>query len=223
MFGQLGLQQRARELFRRAVAARPDVPQYLFNLAAAEADDPARSAMPKHIATRRLHATVVTGSPTTFAQTFEFRSHDRNHIDEMEALLRDGRLSEPGEIMLRFALGKECEDIELWGRAFDHVEAGCNLQRRSLSRDLAAEIGEIDAIIHAHTRRWIESAPRGRAEAAPVFVTGLPRTGTTLVERIIASHSAMHSFGETSAFAAEMRRVMAERPSGRDLEGIGKR
>jgi hypothetical protein len=125
--------------------------------------------------------------------------------------------------MLRFALGKECEDLELWDRAFAHVKAGCNLQRRSLSRDPSVEIGEVDAIIHAHTRRWIEAAPRGYAGAAPVFVTGLPRTGTTLVERIIASHSAMHSAGETSAFAAEMRRAMAERPSERDLEGIGRR
>ena len=51
----------------------------------------------------------------------------------------------------------------------------------------------------------------------------MPRTGTTLVERIIASHSAMHSVGETSAFAAEMRCTMAQRPGGQDLEGIGRR
>ena len=65
-------------------------------------------------------------------------------------------------------------------------------------------------IIQAHTRNWIDTAPAGYAAAAPVFVTGLPRTGTTLVERIIASHSAMRSVGETSAFAAEMRRAMAD-------------
>jgi len=222
MFGLLGLQQRARELFRRAVAARPDIPQYLFNLAAAERMIGALSDAETHcdaaIACDRHY-----GLAHYLRSDLRIQSPDRNHIDEMEALLREGQLSAPGEIMLRFALGKECEDLELWGPAFDHVEAGCNLQHRSLSRDPAAEIGEIDAIIHAHTRRWIESAPRGRAEAAPIFVTGLPRTGTTLVERIIASHSAMHTVGETSAFAAEMRRAMAERPGGRDLEDIGMR
>src|SRR5262249_4165754 len=142
---------------------------------------------------------------------------------EMEALIGEGGLSTPNEIMLRFALGKECEDIGRWDRAFDHVEAGCNLQHRSLPRDPAGEIREIDAIINAHTRSWIEAAPRGYSDAAPIFVTGLPRTGTTLVERIIASHSAMHSVGETSAFAAEMRRSMTGAPGGRDLEGIGRR
>jgi tetratricopeptide (TPR) repeat protein len=222
MFGLLGLQQRARELFRRAVAAQPDVSQYLFNLAAAERMIGALSDAEAHCDAAIAHDRHY-GLAHYLRSDLRIQSPDRNHIDEMEALLQEGRLSPPSEIMLRFALGKECEDLERWGRAFDHVEAGCNLQRRSLPRDPAAEIDEIDAIIHAHTRRWIESAPRGCTGAAPVFVTGLPRTGTTLVERIIASHSAMHSVGETSTFAAEMRRAMAERPGGRDLEGIGRR
>jgi tetratricopeptide (TPR) repeat protein len=222
MFGMLGLQQRAIELFRRAVLGRSDVPQYLFNLAAAErmigALDDAEAHCDAAIACDRHY-----GLAHYLRSDLRIQSHDRNHIDEMEALIGQGGLSPPSEIMLRFALGKEYEDIELWGRAFDHVEAGCNLQRRSLPRDPAAEIGEIDAIIQAHTRRWIEAAPRGYVDAAPVFITGLPRTGTTLAERIIGSHSAMHSVGETGAFAAEMRRAMAERQGGSDPEGIGRR
>lgn len=222
MFGLLGLQQRAREFFRRAVALKPGVPQYLFNLAAAE-------RMIGALADAEVHCDAAIACDRRYGLTHYLRSdlriqsRERNHVDEMEALIAEGRLSAPSEIMLRFALGKECEDLERWDRAFAHVEAGCNFQRRSLPRDPAAEIGEVDAIIQAHTRRWIDAAPRGYADAAPVFVTGLPRTGTTLVERIIASHSAMHSVGETSAFAAEMRRTMAERPRGRDLEGIGRR
>lgn len=222
MFGLLGLQGRARELFRRAVALKPGVPQYLFNLAAAE-------RMVGALADAEAHcdAAIVCdrryGLAHYLRSDLRIQSPDRHHVDEMEAVIAKERLSAPSEIMLRFALGKECEDLELWDRAFIHVEAGCNLQHRSLPRDPAAEIGEVDAIIQAHTRRWLEAAPRGYADAAPVFVTGLPRTGTTLVERIIASHSAMHSVGETSAFAAEMRRAMAERPGSRDLEGIGRR
>ena len=222
MFGLLGLQQRAREFFCRAVALKPGVPQYLFNLAAAERMIGALGDAEAHcdaaIACDRRY-----GLAHYLRSDLRIQSSERNHVDEMEAVIAEGRLLAPSEIMLRFALGKECEDLERWDRAFVHVEVGCNLQRRSLPRDPAAEIGEVDAIIQAHTRRWIDAAPRGYAGAAPVFVTGLPRTGTTLVERIIASHSAMHSVGETSAFAAEMRRTMTERPRGRDLEGIGRR
>lgn len=222
MFGLLGLQQQARELFRRAVALKANVPQYLFNLAAAE-------RMIGALGDAEAHCDAAIACDRRYGLAYYLRSdlriqsNDRNHVDEMEAVIAEGHLSALNEIMLRFALGKECEDLERWDRAFAHVEAGCNLQRRSLPRDPASEIGEVDAIIQAHTRRWIDAAPRGYSDAAPVFVTGLPRTGTTLVERIIASHSAMHSVGETSAFAAEMRRTMAERPGGHDLEGIGRR
>jgi hypothetical protein len=222
MFGLLGLQDRARELFRRAVAERPDVPQYLFNLASAERMIGALADAEAHC-DRAIARDRHYGLAHYLRSDLRIQTADRNHVAEMEALVGDGQLSVPSEIMLRFALGKECEDLELNDRAFDHVEAGCKLQRGSLVQDPAAELRTIEAIVDAHTRRWIETAPRGHASVAPVFVAGLPRTGTTLVERIIGSHPAMHSVGETGAFAAEMRRAMTEQPGGRDLESVGKR
>jgi hypothetical protein len=198
------------------------VPQYLFNLAATE-------RMTGALAESEAHCDAAIARDRHYGLAHYLRADlriqtpDRNHIGEMEALIAEGKLSGPSEVMLRFALGKECEDLELYDRAFGHVQAGCELQHRALAREPAAEIGEIDAIIQAHTRNWIDTAPAGYTSAAPVFVTGLPRTGTTLVERIIASHSAMQSVGETSAFAAEMRRAIADRSAAHDLAGIGKR
>jgi tetratricopeptide (TPR) repeat protein len=222
IFGLLGLHGKADELFRRAAAARPNVPQYLFNLAATE-------RMTGALAESEAHSDAAIARDPHYGLAHYLRSDlriqtlDRNHIGEMEALIGEGKLSGPSEVMLRFALGKECEDLEQYDRAFGHVQAGCELQHRALARDPAVEIGEIDAIIRSHTRNWIDTAPAGYAAAAPVFVTGLPRTGTTLVERIIASHSAMRSVGETSAFAAEMRRAVADRSAAHDLDGIGRR
>ena len=222
IFGLLGLHEKARQCFLHAVAARPDVPQYLFNLAAtermtgalvaAEANCDAAIALDRHY-----------GLAHYLRSDLRIQSADRNHIDEMEALILEGKLARPSEVMLRFALGKEYEDLDRHDRAFDHVDAGCDLQRRLLAHDHAAEIAEIDRIIQTHTRSWIDAAPSGYSAAAPVFVAGLPRTGTTLVERIIASHPAMSSVGETSAFATEMRRAMKGSPSGGDLADIGRR
>ena len=222
IFGLLGLHEKAKQLFLRAVAGRPDVPQYLFNLAATE-------RMTGALKEAEAHSDAAIARDRHYGLAHYLRSDlriqtaDRNHIEEMEALVREGRLTGPSEVLLRFALGKECEDLERHDRAFEHVEAGCVLQHRLLARDPAAEIGEIDGIIRAHSRRWLDTAPVGYGSAAPVFVTGLPRTGTTLVERIIASHSAMHSVGETSAFAAEMRHAMVKSPTGSELAAIGER
>jgi tetratricopeptide (TPR) repeat protein len=220
IFGLLGLHQRAKEFFQRAVAARPDVPQYLFNLAATE-------RMTGALAGAEAHCDAAIARDRHFGLAHYLRSDlriqsaERNHIEEMEALIREGKLAGPSEVMLRFALGKECEDLDLHDRAFEHVDAGCALQHRSAAYDHAAKIAEIDRIIGSHTRSWLAAAPSGYSAAAPVFVAGLPRTGTTLVERIIASHPAMSSAGETSAFAAEMSRAM--KATSTDLAELGKR
>jgi len=232
IYGLLGLHRRAREFFLRAVASRPDVPQYLFNLAATErmtgALDEAEANCDAAIALDRHY-----GLAHYLRSDLRVQSAKRNHIEEMEALIRDGKLALPNEVMLRFALGKECEDLAMEDlgmdvlgmhhRAFGHVDAGCRLQRRSIAYDPATEIAEIDRIIGTHTRAWIDAAPSGYSGAAPVFVAGLPRTGTTLVERIIASHPAIDSAGETGAFAAEMRRAMKDTSSEADPAGIGQR
>jgi tetratricopeptide (TPR) repeat protein len=222
IFGLLGLHHRAKDFFLRGVAGRPDVPQYLFNLAATErmtgALDEAEAHCDAAIARDPLY-----GLAHYLRSDLRVQTPDRNHIEEMEVLIRDGRLARPSEVMLRFALGKECEDLDMHARAFAHVDAGCHLQHRAMTHDAAAELAEVDRIIHTHTRAWIDAAPQGHSAAAPVFVAGLPRTGTTLVERIIASHPRMDSAGETGAFAAEMRRALKDTSSKADLAGLGKR
>jgi tetratricopeptide (TPR) repeat protein len=222
IFGLLGLHEKARQFFLRAVAARPDVPQYLFNLAATErmigALDEAEAHCDAAIARDRHY-----GLAHYLRSDLRIQTSERNHIEEMEALICEGELARPSEVMLRFALAKEYDDLDRHDRAFDHVDAGCDLQHRSIMHDGAAEIAEIDRIIRTQTRTWLEGAPAGYLAAAPVFVAGLPRTGTTLVERIIASHPAMNSAGETGAFAAEMHRALRGTSSGGQPADIGRR
>jgi len=222
MFGLLGLHERAAGFFARAVAVKRNEPQYLFNLAATE-------RMTGALAEAEIHCDAAIALSKRYALAHYLRSDlriqtpARNHIEEMEALVGANALPGPDEVLLRFALGKECEDLERFERAFDHVEAGCRLQHALLCAEPARGLAEIDQIIGAHTRDWIRSAPSGYASAAPVFVTGLPRTGTTLVERIVASHPALRSVGETSAFATVMQRATTDRSAGADPAIIGRR
>ncbi len=221
IFGLLGLHQRAADLFHRAVAARPHVPQYLFNLAATE-------RMTGQLQDAEAHCDAAIAQDRRYSRAHYLRADlrtqtsERNHIDEMESLIREGNLPWSDEVMLRFALAKECEDLDLNARAFDHVEAGSKLHRRSITYDSGAEIAEIDRIIGTQTRAGLASCKSGYADAAPVFVLGLPRTGTTLVERIIASHEAMTSAGETAAFAAAARRAHQAGSGSLDLTAIGR-
>jgi tetratricopeptide (TPR) repeat protein len=222
IFGLLGLHTRAVELFRRAVAARPDVSQYLFNLAATE-----RMMGELDIAEAHCDAAIALDRRYSLAHylrsDLRIQTPERNHIAEMEQLILERKPGWQGEVLLRFALGKEYEDLDEHERSFAHAAAGCDLQRGSMSYDAGAEIAEIDRIIRTQTRTWTASCPPGFSAADPVFVVGLPRTGTTLVERIIASHGAMVAAGETGAFAAEVRRGMQARRDGLDLSDVGRR
>ena len=220
IFGLLGLHDRAKSLLLRAVASRADVPQYLFNLAATERMVGALADAEAHC-DAGLALDQAYGLAHYLRADLRIQSKDRNHVAEMEAILSERKLSPPSEIMVRFALGKECEDLERYERAFDHVEAGCALQRRLLG-ETRSGVAEIEQIIGTHTQNWVESAPAGHAGAKPVFVIGLPRTGTTLVERILASHPALSSVGETSAFAAALRHATANGEARGDPASLGR-
>jgi Flp pilus assembly protein TadD len=222
IFGLLGLHARALDLFRRAVATRPDVPQYLFNLAATE-------RMTGMLEAAEAHCDAAIGRDRAYCLAHYLRSdlriqtQDRNHIAEMERLLSAQTLRWSDEVMLRFALAKEYEDLDQHAQSFAQVAAAGALQRRSISYDAGAEIADIDRIIHTQTRAWLAACPAGFADADPVLVVGLPRTGTTLVERIIASHSAVLAAGETGAFATEQRRAGRSGPAGFDPAELGRR
>jgi Flp pilus assembly protein TadD len=224
IFGMLGQHRRAVELFRRAIAARPDVSQYLVNLAAtermlgllADADTHCRLAIAQNPGYTLAHY---------IRSDLRVQSADRNHIAEMESLLEGGGLDWRSTVLLRYALGKECEDVEAHERAFAHVAAGARLLRQHTDYDVRADIAAVERAIATQNRSWLAALARNGSAAAPVFVCGLPRTGTTLVERIIAAHSAVDSVGETGVFPAQAARALGVRPavSVPDFDRLGER
>lgn len=221
IFGMLGLHQRALESSKCAVAACPRMAQYLFNLAATE-------RMLGQLEAAERHCNDAVAINPSYCLAHYLRSDlciatlDRNYIAEMESIFREQRLASAAEILLRFALGKEYEDIGQYVRAFEHIAAANELHRASIDYDPKAEIAEIERIIGVHSRNWLASCPQGCRQAKPIFVVGLPRTGTTLVERILAGHSALTSIGETSAFAAALRKA-ATSSQGLNFADLGAR
>lgn len=207
VFGMLGEHRTALTLFQRATAAAPAVPQFLFNRAATE-------RMTGDLAAAETHCDTAIARDRHFYLAHYLRAdlriqtRARNHIAELSQLLDQGALPASGEVMLRFALAKEYEDLEEHAYSFGEVRKAAVLHRRHLIYDVAQEIAAIDRIVRTQTRAWLAAAPPGDNSAAPVFVMGLPRSGTTVVERIVASHSAIASAGETGIFAAQVARAL---------------
>ncbi len=129
---------------------------------------------------------------------------DDPHRALLETLARDmAALSEEDRLHLHFALGKVYDDLGEHERAFSHFLAGNALKRRQLTYDEAAVLGRLDRFRTLFSAEIIrERAGQGEPSPAPIFIIGMPRSGTSLVEQMLASHPKIHGAGELGDFEA---------------------
>jgi tetratricopeptide (TPR) repeat protein len=123
-------------------------------------------------------------------------------IAAMQALLGpDGVQARNDQMLLHFALGKAFLDLGQSDRAFAHLDAGNQMKRASLTYDADTTSQWMASIAAAFTPDVLERLGHLRSEQnttapRPIFVLGMPRSGTTLVEQILASHPDIHGAGE---------------------------
>ncbi|MEQ8262745.1 sulfotransferase [Pseudohaliea sp.] len=202
--GQLGEQEEAGRWFQRALEKNPESVTHQINLAnnhmfldrLTEAETllgKVLKAVPNHPQAHWL----VSGLR---------KATDRRHIETLEALVTQTR-NPRGLAFLYYAMGKELEDLEAWDDAFRAFERGAGERRKTLDFDESREVAMFRAFAETFTREWLESGPAGNEDPSPIFVVGQPRTGTTLIERIIVAHSQVHSAGELRQFGHCLRRL----------------
>ena len=124
-------------------------------------------------------------------------------IETMQAALASAEahgVGAEGRMMLEFSLGKAWMDVGDADRAFAHLDAGNRLKRATYEYDVEAEARGLEAIAAAFTPELLQRfAGAGDPSEQPIFVVGMPRSGSTLVEQILASHPAVHGAGEVKA------------------------
>lgn len=125
----------------------------------------------------------------------------RNHIAQIETALGGDHPAWQHRMRLLYALAKEREDLGHVAQAFAALDAATKLRRCHLDYDIGDDLAALAAIRSTFTSSTLASMGEGFSGAAPIFVLGLPRSGTTLVERILEAHPDVVSGGEMSAFA----------------------
>jgi tetratricopeptide (TPR) repeat protein len=153
-------------------------------------------------------------------------SADTAWLEGTQALL-EKPLTLRHEISLRYALGKYFDDVRQYDEAFGHYRQANELtQRYGVNYDRATLTERVDTIIGSfgptQTRHRQSS---GNPSERPVFIVGMPRSGTTLTEQILASHPAVFGAGELifwqtalAAYeAAGLKSHLAGTPTGADL------
>jgi tetratricopeptide (TPR) repeat protein len=112
---------------------------------------------------------------------------------------QEDALPEDGRAMLHFLLAKAYDDRKRYEEAFTHLQKGNAIKRRMIAYDETREIGRMGAIAAAFTlERVQELRGSGHPCSVPVFVLGMARSGTTLVEQILASHPDVYGAGEVT-------------------------
>ena len=120
-------------------------------------------------------------------KTVTFEAAD---TDTMEALLQRDGLAFSDRIHIHFALGKAYEDAAAFDRAFAHYEAGNECKKRQIGYTAAAMQAELARQREVCTAElFAKQGGKGHDAPDPIFIVGLPRAGSTLIEQILASHS----------------------------------
>ncbi|MEI6720887.1 MAG: sulfotransferase [Betaproteobacteria bacterium] len=210
-------QEQALQMFDRAVAVAPQerryrarramVLRYLGDFERAQTD----------------YDAILAANPTD-AEALKSRGELRllsagmAPIADLEAALAAQEDVEQ-RIALHFALSKAYHDTGDYPTSWRHLSAGNNLQRAQLRYDPEQD----RQIFAAITQSFPTPEPAGEDDTgeSPIFILGLPRTGTTLVERIIGSHSAVHSAGELAALSAAAGNAVNRIRPVEDLDWIG--
>jgi tetratricopeptide (TPR) repeat protein len=131
------------------------------------------------------------------AEIKTFRAEDPD-LRVLDALTR----TQPPSPYLHFALAKALEDAGDYPRSFHHMRKGNTLRRSQLAYDEAGDADLFQSIAEVFDHDLLERLRgSGDPSAAPVFIVGMPRSGSTLIEHILASHPLVYGAGEREDLA----------------------
>jgi Flp pilus assembly protein TadD len=189
---------RALPLATRAVQLAPDNTPFRYNLAMVQRMtgdfEAAEENLDRVIAARPFDSEAHLARSGLRKQT-----PDRNHVDELERVVKEAK-GRRAWIPAGFALAKELEDLGEYERSFAHLAAACRAHRATLRYDVAGDVAVLDALRTTHDRAALERVQVDFDNNESIFIVGLPRSGTTLVDRMLGSHPAVFSAGELKAF-----------------------
>ncbi len=210
VFSHLGLHDKSVELFHRAIAGNPLNSQFHSNLGnslhfcnkTAEAQAAFEQAVSLDAENYRAHWSI---------SQLQKQSSNSNHIENLTALLDRPDLPETAQIYLSLALSKEHEDLDHHELSFQYLRRGNHIVTGKYPHDEMAESAYFDNLKRIFSPSLFGLTPKGFNTSAVIFIIGLPRTGTTLLEQILAQHSEVLAAGELQTFNHAFSRIFKQK------------
>lgn len=204
VFTQANAHSHAVEVFGRAAALKPDMASYRFNLATSltftgDIDGAEReyevclSLEPRYWKAHLALSQLRRQSPQS------------NHLERLRSLLQRWGGESEARLYLHLSLAKELEDLEQYPTAFAHLVEG--KVAGGLGRNYSTQRDEALFTAIEQACSAVATSDMGSENAEPIFIIGMPRSGTTLVDRILSSHPQVHSAGELQNFGVLFKRM----------------
>lgn len=196
VLSEIGQAEDAIDYAQKAVELDPKNMDYLSSLAvylnAAGQVEKARACLRKLIAHNPTH-----GDAFLSLAGMEKATPESALIAEVEAALKSGQAEPRDQVRLGFALAKLQEDLGEYEPAFKTLKVANGLNYGLLDNSDMDQDTAFESLKQAYTPKKVAAmAGRGNSSNVPIFVVGLMRSGTSLVEQILASHSQVHGGGE---------------------------
>lgn len=200
------LWEKAWPLFRQASELQPNNDRFRSNVAYCAA------TLGKIDVARDLYEGLLQRRPHHMRNHYSLcrleKANDETHVQQMKQVLQETNLPPDRNVYIYYALGKELEDLEQWNESFEYYKKGGDAINSVSTYKLQDDIAVIDKVIEICDSDWLNGAGGPKTEQAgktPIFVLGLPRTGTTLTDRTLSSHSQIESAGETQFMEMAIR------------------
>jgi hypothetical protein len=186
------------------VAADPGHAAFLVNLANAETYCGDLEAARRHL--ERCLALEPGNAQAHWLLSRVRRAASREHVDVMRGLL-DNAASAADAAYLNYGIGKEFEDLGDWDGAFAAWSAGAAARRQIVDWDEPGDSDLFATLTDTFTKQWLEENRGECFDAGPIFIIGQPRSGSTLLDRMLDAHPAVASGGELRFFGFALRQV----------------
>lgn len=219
----LGKTESAIECYHKALVIRPGYPEALNNLGNVLRDN---GQLEEAISNYRM---AIAEKPD-YAEAFRHLAFAKKHIkydDEikaMEELFAESGISDTQRMHLSFGLGKAHEELKEFEKAFPYILTGNRIKRRLLGHPFEEKKAYFDQLKKTFNRSLFDANPNtGCKDKSPIFILGMMRSGTSLTEQILASHSKIRGAGELTTINDVLRTSLSGPDGVLQINNIRKR
>jgi len=198
VYSRTGFHEKAIPFYERAVELDPAPANFHYNLGASlqfagkfeSAESAYMAAIERQPDLYRAYSALVS---------LRRQTPEKNYLAKLERLFDEQQADPDKALHIGHAIAKTLEDLERYEESFDWLVRAKRGKRAAIGYRPETDLGLFSAA--AQTVGESPAAGNTCSEASPIFIVGLPRTGTTLVDRILSSHPEIVSAGELNAFA----------------------